>query len=60
MAVKIELETKENNDSTPVIGEDSVRKVDYDKLTCKDCLRRNICEYVDDPYNTDGDCLWLK
>lgn len=29
-------------------------------LTCKGCLGREECEFVDDPYNTDGDCLAMK
>ena len=31
-----------------------------DKLTCADCKDRDKCEYVDDPYNTNGDCLAVK
>lgn len=29
-------------------------------LTCFDCLCRSECYWVDDLYNTDGDCLALK
>jgi hypothetical protein len=29
-------------------------------LTCDTCLCRKECEFVDDPYNTNGDCLQLK
>lgn len=29
-------------------------------LTCFGCLLREECYWVDDPYNTDGDCLALK
>jgi len=29
-------------------------------LTCKECKERATCPYVDDPYNTGGDCLALK
>lgn len=31
-----------------------------EELTCFKCQLRNDCEYVDDLYNTDGDCLALK
>lgn len=31
-----------------------------DSLTCYDCPNRDDCKYVDDWYNTDGDCLALK
>jgi hypothetical protein len=33
---------------------------DLTKLTCYDCCMRESCEYCDDLYNTDGDCLQLK
>lgn len=29
-------------------------------LTCKMCPSRTECEFVDDPYNTNGDCLAIK
>lgn len=29
-------------------------------LTCFDCPLRKECYWVDDLYNTDGDCLALK
>ena len=29
-------------------------------LTCNGCLGREECEFADDPYNTDGDCLAMK
>lgn len=29
-------------------------------LTCDKCPSRRECEYVYDPYNTDGDCLAEK
>ena len=29
-------------------------------LTCYNCKQRDTCKYVDDPYNTDGDCLMDK
>lgn len=31
-----------------------------DTLTCYDCPNRDTCKYVDDLYNTDGDCLATK
>jgi len=31
-----------------------------DLLTCFKCDQRPICKYVDDPYNTNGDCLAIK
>ena len=33
---------------------------DAKDLTCYDCLSRKECEYTDDGYNTDGDCLAIK
>jgi hypothetical protein len=30
------------------------------RFTCDGCDRRLICRLAYDPYNTDGDCLWLK
>jgi hypothetical protein len=33
---------------------------DPECLTCFDCLWREECKYVDDAYNTDGDCLNSK
>lgn len=30
------------------------------KWTCDDCFARRTCEFVFDPYNTDGDCLAEK
>jgi len=29
-------------------------------LTCYKCNQRDKCKYVDDLYNTDGDCLAMK
>ncbi len=34
--------------------------VDSDPLTCEHCDRRASCPFVDDPYNTGGDCLANK
>lgn len=36
--------------------------MDYplEALTCYECSHRGTCKYVDDLYNTDGDCLALK
>lgn len=33
---------------------------DPETLTCFHCNSREICAYVNDPYNTDGDCLASK
>lgn len=33
---------------------------DPDTLTCKYCHERSTCKFVDDWYNTDGDCLAYK
>ena len=33
---------------------------DPESLTCFNCKNKDICKYVDDPYNTDGDCLASK
>ena len=30
------------------------------KLTCESCDDINQCEYANDPYNTNGDCLMMK
>ena len=30
------------------------------RLTCVTCRDRSNCEFVDDPYNTNGDCLAMK
>ena len=29
-------------------------------LTCYNCAQREMCALVDDPYNTNGDCLAYK
>jgi hypothetical protein len=29
-------------------------------LTCNDCPERCTCKFVDDWYNTDGDCIAYK
>ena len=29
-------------------------------FTCDDCAKAGVCEFVYDPYNTNGDCLALK
>jgi hypothetical protein len=29
-------------------------------LTCYHCASRDVCAFVDDPYNTEGDCLASK
>jgi hypothetical protein len=31
-----------------------------DELTCLYCINRETCYFVDDPYNTGGDCLASK
>jgi hypothetical protein len=33
---------------------------DPESLTCNGCNQRDNCRYVDDAYNTDGDCLAMK
>lgn len=33
---------------------------DPETLTCFGCGMRDKCEYVDDDYNTNGDCLAMK
>lgn len=35
-------------------------KPDPITLTCFSCIARSTCVYVDDPYNTQGDCLANK
>ena len=47
--------------NTKVICEVSdVIDPDPKSLTCSGCPERYLCKYVDDPYNTDGDCLAMK
>jgi hypothetical protein len=43
-----------------VLGEDEYVPVDPKTLTCYECCCRDHCRWVDDEYNTDGDCLALK
>lgn len=31
-----------------------------ESLTCYKCDQRKECAFVDDPYNTNGDCLAMK
>ena len=46
---------------TPYITEEDERVLpDPETLTCFKCDQRDICKLVDDPYNTDGDCLAMK
>ena len=33
---------------------------DPESLTCFECPDRDVCDLVDDPYNTDGDCIMSK
>lgn len=39
---------------------DPDHQVSPQKLTCFTCKDRLGCPYVDDPYNTSGDCLASK
>ncbi len=39
------------------LEDDGRYDLDPSQLTCTDCPDRDACEFVDDPYNTDGDCL---
>lgn len=41
-------------------GEHWAYEPDLESLTCFACPHRATCDYVDDPYNTNGDCLALK
>lgn len=34
--------------------------IDPTTCTCIGCVRNEVCKFVFDPYNTDGDCLELK
>ena len=36
---------------------DAMNDRPLESLTCHKCSRRDTCKYVDDAYNTDGDCL---
>ena len=36
------------------------RKACVPQYTCHDCVIRQHCEYTDDAYNTNGDCLASK
>jgi hypothetical protein len=33
---------------------------DPESLTCFECPDREVCDLVDDPYNTEGDCIMNK
>ncbi len=33
---------------------------DVKVLTCRNCSDQDMCDLVNDPYNTDGDCLAMK
>jgi hypothetical protein len=43
-----------------VLDEEEYVPVDPKTLTCYECCCRDHCRWVDDEYNTDGDCLALK
>lgn len=45
---------------SPFFGGESRPGPDPESLTCFGCSQRDICKYVDDWYNTDGDCLASK
>lgn len=34
--------------------------IDPESLTCAKCQSRETCPWVDDAYNTNGDCLATK
>jgi len=38
----------------------AMNDVPLESLTCHKCKHRDKCKYVDDAYNTDGDCLAMK
>jgi len=35
-------------------------QISPEELTCYGCIARNSCRFVDDLYNTGGDCLAEK
>jgi hypothetical protein len=37
-----------------------IENIPPETLTCYKCNQRDKCKYVDDAYNTDGDCLAMK
>ncbi len=41
-------------------GENWAYEPDLESLTCFKCPRRATCDYMDNPYNTNGDCLAMK
>ena len=47
------------DDETENVG-DWDEPITLQELTCFECDARKTCEYVDDLYNTDGDCLAFK
>jgi hypothetical protein len=55
-AVGFEFTAPERDDE----GEHWAYEPDLASLTCFACPHRATCDYVDDPYNTNGDCLALK
>ncbi len=55
------VEDIENSEAiTREMVEAGVFERDPSELTCTLCSDRDICDLVDDPYNTNGDCLMSK
>ena len=57
--IEIEFPYEKPNADFIVYDVDNLR-IREDELTCFTCECRKDCDFVDDPYNTDGDCLALK
>jgi len=50
----------ERHDKQAVMDELERPPIPKENLTCHNCEVRDKCAYVDDHYNTNGDCLAMK
>lgn len=50
----------EPQDNLPDRRSDAAAAFGIKTFTCDDCPAKTTCEWVYDPYNTDGDCLAEK
>ena len=51
---------EERRDPDDVVYDEGGLLILARELTCFDCECRDECLYVDDAYNTDGDCIASK
>jgi hypothetical protein len=55
------LGQKQSEQQLLALRSEIILKFNYiDKFTCDECPFKTTCEYVFDPYNTNGDCLAEK